>query len=713
MQASFATGEISPLLHARVDLARYATGLAELKNMIVLPQGGVTRRGGFTYLGSALDRKNGEAEVKLIPFEYNSTDSELLEFGDYKIRVWQKLSGGYSEACTITSPYALADVKALRYVQSGNVIFLAHRNYKPQMLTRQSLTSWTIKDLPFSGGPWIDGAEWAADVTLAFSTAGATREIYSNGDTVIFTSGVVGSLLKVEYAVKTQTYNLTSTSYEGGTVTNPFEVKGTMNIQTSGAWRGTISVERSLNAGSTWVTVRQYIRTDTSTQGQWDFTITETDSDIFYRIRAKHQDTQTDPAATLLITVSGFLKSEIYKITAIKNKYTATVTRQGKRPYFTDDLMPDGQIFLWSMGAWGEIQGYPCAVCMYQDRLIFAGSKLQPQTLWMSRTGDYADFSTSDPLSDDDAVIITLAGSSADGIHSLISAGDLLAFTNGGEWKIRGEGSSGAITPTALIAHQQTNIGTNDIQPLLAGGRIIFVQSQGRKVYALNYDLNTDGYAGSELSILSGHLFKDKTIIDMAYQKEPDSVLWFVLDDGTLAACTYNPEHEVIGWSRHEAQWDALSVCALSGASETEVFFTANLTGTIIRLEQLRSRVSEASYLDDNVVKYESILRTLRLNTDGENGNAYTKRKLIARVKISALGSSEAWAAPGEKNDEAKNWERRRKVIWKEDSAEYISDADVQLDNGFSEYACIQIRNAGDQPLTIAAITPIMTNGGD
>ena len=64
MQESFTSGEISPLLHARVDLARYMTGLAELKNFIVLPQGGVTRRPGLEKVSASwtsqakIDRKS-------------------------------------------------------------------------------------------------------------------------------------------------------------------------------------------------------------------------------------------------------------------------------------------------------------------------------------------------------------------------------------------------------------------------------------------------------------------------------------------------------------------------------------------------------------------------------------------------------------------------------------------------------------------------------
>ena len=157
-QPSFASGEISPLLHSRVDLARYSTGLAELRNMIVLPQGGITRRPGFS-----MGNINGfgswySTEAKLIPFVFNRSDSVMLEFGNYIARVWVMSDGIAKAIASFVSPYAIGDLSALRYVQSGNVIFFAHRNYPPKMLTRKSLTSWTFSDLEFHDGPFIDGS---------------------------------------------------------------------------------------------------------------------------------------------------------------------------------------------------------------------------------------------------------------------------------------------------------------------------------------------------------------------------------------------------------------------------------------------------------------------------------------------------------------------------------------------------------------------------
>ena len=601
-QVSFAGGEISPLLHARVDLSKYQNGLAELKNMIVLPQGGITRRAGFDNLGKTANNMNTTYTVKLIPFEYNSTDSELLEFGNKEIKIWGKTNDSYSVLGTTTSPYDISEVNDIRYVQSGNVIFLAHKNHKPQILRRNSLTSWTISDLEYRNGPFINGTEYDSNAELTIDPT--INQIRSTRD--IFTSGHVGTLLKVEYAVSGKSGQMTSGPAGTPNFTEPVEVKGTINVLTSGEWRGMITIQRKVQNGS-WIEVRQYRRTDTTKQGQWDITISETEENVLYRVSAWHEtlrqaedkepifwaaiendykhkhstelpvkteltpsavssggvggnvtiggtinngeteegkisaatfdgaisgqvttsivfepdeikseyeyeegnigtmlsklevkqmSSQDDTPATVIISTSGFLKKEIYEITSVTSSRIVTASRQTQGITTNKDYITG--IKLWSIGAWGNTQGYPKAVEMYQDRLVFASTTLQPQTIWMSRTGDYADFGTSDPLTDDDAVTLTLAGSKADSIHSLLSLGDLMAFTTGGEWKIKGYGDSGAITPTALAAHQQTNIGTKNIQPLNAGGRIIIVQTQGQKVFSLGYDLNIDGYSGSE-----------------------------------------------------------------------------------------------------------------------------------------------------------------------------------------------------------------------
>ena len=102
-------------------------------------------------------------------------------------------------------------------------------------------------------------------------------------------------------------------------------------------------------------------------------------------------------------------------------------------------------------------------------------------------------------------------------------------------------------------------------------------------------------------------------------------------------------------------------------------------------------------------------MRTLRLNAGSEDGSMFTAKKLAARLVISALKTGEMWAAPGDCSD-SHSWERRRKVD--AGNTEYLTDAELQLDNGFSSDASIQIQSIGNKPMTIAAITPLVTAGG-
>ena len=724
IQASFSSGELSPLLHARVDLARYQTGLAELKNFIVLPQGGVMRRPNFSLF------ENGtSADARLIPFEYNIEDNVILEFRDRQLRVIKGTDGyiGQVVASGISTPYTNSELKDLRYVQSGNVMFFAHKNHTPRMLTRNSMTSWKLEELPFHGGPFVDSVNWGSDVSLTISAGGDTRTVTGNG---VFSSSLVGTLLKLEYPLPAKTGTVESIASPSYGASEWCEVKGTFNVTTSGDWVGTVWVERSIDGGTNWATVRSYTRSDIQTQGQWDFTISETEECVLYRVcgrhytdeminnstatsgilavlREKKNDDTKKTSALITYSASGFLKSEIYKITSVASASQATIQRQSELDVTLNNNF-SGKVTLWAMGAWGTMQGYPSTVTMYQDRLIFAASNMFPQTMWFSRISDYANFSVSDPLKDDDAITITLVGSSSDRIHSLLTATDLLVFTNSGEWLIKGAGDAGAITPTALSVHQQTNIGTKNIQPILANGRIILVQTQGQKVFALGYDLSTDGYAGSELSILSSHILEDNPIVDMAYQKTPYSLLWFVLQDGTFATCTYTPEHEVVGWAKHDSFYKLKSCMSLQSKKQTEVFIVVTDTSNTPFICKFVAKPDVVNCIDYGK-SFESSLRTLRLTFSSESGSMFAAKKLISRLTVTVLDSTSAWIAPGGVLD-ATNWERRRKLTFT--NSKYLSDEEIQLDNGFDKDACIQIKTADDKPLTILAITPHITEGG-
>lgn len=140
-------GEISPLLRGRVDQPRYNTGTREMLNFVPMPQGGVTRRPGTRYLGTAKSQTS-----RLIPFVFSETQGRILEFGDKTMRVWLpdgKLVSSGSEPYVVSTPFAASDLRAVRFAQSADVVYFAHPSYPPCKLSRYSDNDWRWTTLTF------------------------------------------------------------------------------------------------------------------------------------------------------------------------------------------------------------------------------------------------------------------------------------------------------------------------------------------------------------------------------------------------------------------------------------------------------------------------------------------------------------------------------------------------------------------------------------
>jgi hypothetical protein len=700
-QASFTAGEISPLLHARVDLARYSTAVKELVNFIVLPQGGITRRPGFQQLRPSVDQ---QGKIKLVPFKYNIEDTCMLEMTEGVIVVWAQ--GEAKLSFSSADLYKADELYDLRYVQSGNVIFFAHQNHPVQMFTRKSMTEWTLEELEVENMPTLGGSgKTDGSQTVTADVVGSQWEItYSDGIFADLKPGDVFSLDlpfggKIEDTVPGKEQD-----YESDWII----VKGTWEFNTAGKfWAGTIYIEKSFDGGKTWFLVKTYEKQREEDGQNTILSGVETEDDVLYRVRVKMHE--TDPAdLSYTFIANPFIKTLEFKVVSNDGSTIIAEMITDTNGVFYDPnpgTSTPAQAIDWASGAWSPQNGYPGAIAFYQDRLVLAGSPKEPQTVWMSKIGDYKDFGVSDPLRDDDAITITLAGDSSDRIHSLLAMTDLMAFTASGEWKISGAGENGAISPKAVVAHQQTTIGSANIQPIAVNNRIIMVQTHGTKVHALGYSLDLDSYTGSEISILSEHMFEPVTrkIFDMAYQQVPDSLLWFSVEDGTLVTCTYQPEHEVAGWARQATSGSAASLACIPGDGDTDLWAAVLRTHTQWWIERLTPRRDQTFV--DGTETYPSIVELLRINYDDRNGASFPAKKLISRISIYTLKSKEAWVAQG--SNDLLN--KRRKIKW--DNYGNMAESNIQLDSGFERDANVRVWLDSKDPLTILAVAPYVTGG--
>lgn len=737
---SMARGELSPLLHCRIDLTMFQVGLAKCENFIVLPQGGVTRRPGWERLA---ERDIYSEYCRLIPFVYSEADSHVIVFGS---RVALAISTVDGSVVEFSTPYFGTRVKDLRFVQSGNEIFITHNSYRPQRLIRYtdpaavSATNpngiqFRFEELDYRGGPWIaDERDMGLSGTgFKVIVSGGMYQLESTKD--FFKTSDRGRLFELNYSIKERTIeiraNATSQYKEtynsaGALVwqwvagTPPFysveilDVGSEWFFQTYDNWTGTITVQRLMNGGSrydpnAWEDWRPHHRPNANDVGNAQLSGAEEDEPTYYRLKAEIL-TGTGRAT---LNRSGYTRTERFEITRyIDPRHVELTFKKDPDSIFsvplTDTLTRD-----WRIGAWGGTEnGYPAAVAIYQDRLCLAGSKAQPQGIWMSATGDYQNFGTTvGNLKDDDAISLDISSDDMSGIHSLYAGSDLIAFTASSEWRVKGAGDSGAITPTAIVAHKQSNIGSASIQPFDAGGAVIFAQTNRHDAYTFRYTFELDGYQGSNLSIMSEHILREgKEIVRMCYQKTPDSLIWFVLADGSMATCTFQMEHQVFAWARQTTDGIVGDVCCVPKQGKYDEVWAMIKRGDKWSLERLRDRRSnDEDTFCDGVYPITSEIVTLRIP---QKDDVFHAKKYIPRLAVYACNSRECKIAPAT-NVDGKRWRRMIFPRPLTNTPQYeMVEADIQLDSGFERHAGVRIWTDTRDPLTIIGISPELTVGG-
>ena len=190
----------------------------------------------------------------------------------------------------------------------------------------------------------------------------------------------------------------------------------------------------------------------------------------------------------------------------------------------------------------------PSCVSFFEQRLVFANTNNNPQTLWFSKAGDYENFTTGSNA--DDAMIYTIASNQVNAIQYLKAVRTLVVGTSGGEFTVSADGTDASITPTNVTIKRQSSFGSAGVDAIPAGNAILFLQKAKRKIRELAYNFDSDGYVAPDLTILNDTVTKSG-IVQMIFQQEPDSIIWCVRDDGELAGLTYQRSENVVSWHRH------------------------------------------------------------------------------------------------------------------------------------------------------------------
>lgn len=510
MQTSFAGGELGPQLEGRVDLEEYQVGVKRMENFIPTVQGPAVRRGGTRYVAGVKDHA---LRTWLVRFEFNVEQAYELEFGQHYIRFYADhgvvLDAG--APYEIASPYGSSDLTdangnfRLRFVQSGDIIYICHPDYKPRKLSRLGATNWTLTEVDFRGGPFEDIDPDAATTIYASATTG---NVQLTASAPLFLPSHVGSLLYLERKLTDSTpqWEVGKSITAGAIRKSDGKFYQALNSATTGSWKP-VHTEGAALDGDGGV--------------QWQF----------------------------LHPGYGYVK-----ITDVLSPVTAFADVVKRLP---DEVVGAGNpTTRWAFGEWSDANGWPTHVTFFKERLVFARSS--DQRVWMSVTGDYENFSDRDSggiVTADSAISIDVVSDQVNRIEWMVPADVLLIGTAGGEHAVRELTTNEPLGPANVTAVKLSEYGSAPVQPVRVGNSILFVQRAGRKIRELAYSpeaLSADGYGSIDLAILAPHLLPRGTwITQLAYQQEPHSIVWAVRSDGLLLGVRYNANRKAVAWSRH------------------------------------------------------------------------------------------------------------------------------------------------------------------
>ena len=654
--SSFTAGEISPRLEGQITLEKYRQGLSELTNMVVMPHGGVTRRPGTEFLGEV---KNSAAKARLIPFQFKTSDTYILEFGPETMRVYrnglQVLTGSAKTITGVTkanpgvitsNSHGFSDGDEIYITGVGGMTQLNDRNY---IVDNATTNTFTLTDL---FGVAIDTTAFTT-----FTSGGTADKIYQ-----ISTPYVEADLFNLRYAQSADTMYIVHPSYD----------------------------------------IRVLSRTGS--------------------------------AAWTLSTAT------------ISGSPTPGLSGSNNRP---------------------------SVVTFFEQRLVFANTNNNPQTLWFSKNGDYLNFTVGTAA--DDALIYTIASNQVNAIRYLSATRVLTLGTSGGEYVVTAT-SDGPVTPTTTLIRKYSNYGTAPIEPVQVADVTLFLQRGNRKIREFKYvgDINADAYQAPDMSILAEHI-TEGGITQFAYQQEPDSVIWMVRADGTLVGMTYRREEQVVAFHKHviggsfgEGQAVVESVATLPtdtgedelymvvkrtingvtkryielmkpfsfGGVTTGAFFvdsglaySGTAVTTLSGLHHLQGETvsilaNGASHQDKTVANgavglnvsttvaaigygYTSVMETLRIEAGSVDGTSQGKPKRIHAITVRLHETVGAEIGSGS--------DKLDRIYFRDSSMSmdqavplFTGDKDVEFEGGFDDDDRIYARQTQPLPLTVLALFPRM-----
>ena len=466
-------------------------------------------------------------------------------------RIVGSIAIGDSGTVELTAPWEANDLANVRYDQSADVVWADAQGVRQRKIERRGTgRSWSVVEYAPDNGPFLPSPSSSAKLSVSHFFGNTTL----NSDIPFFEAGHVGALVRMFHEGQggqwrlgaleavTDVIEVTGISDTGDTGTPSQGSERRVDISVTGAYAGTLTLERSVAGKESGFhpvsTSRGYLKGGGATDtGTFTRVIQDRDDNVkaWYRLK---MSAYTSGVAVVAITYAQGGVTGIARITDYQSNTAASIEVLER---FSDT----GPTANWQQGYWSDARGYPTAVSLHGGRLFHAGGA----TLFGSVADDYENF---DETTEGDAgpIVRTLGSGPVDAIRYLVSLLRLVIGTAGAEIAARSSSLDEPLTPDNSSAAGFSTQGSANLRAVKMDTRAIFVQRSGGKVFMVGLggqDALGD-YAASELTLLVPDLLA-AGVVSIAIQRQPDTRLHCVLADGTVAILTYEPGEDVLAWS--------------------------------------------------------------------------------------------------------------------------------------------------------------------
>lgn len=586
-QASFNKGELSPVLGSRSDIDFWQSSLKECTNFNVLVQGGLRRRSGTVFVAEVRDSSE---RARILPFTFSSTQSYILSLNNGYIRFLADRAVVASGGSTyeVAHPWSASHLTRLSTTQANDVMYVAHKSYKPRKISRVADDDWTIAEHTFKDGPYLSGefdktttlrpAETGAvhpKMTSATAPSGSTSastgtnawQVFDRATTGYWNAGTSTGTIEYDFDGSTEkvcdAYWIQAIGFGGAVAPTTWSFEGYDGAEAAWVVLDTRQAETGWSRGEK----RFYEFTNSTAFQKYRIVIdgSEDINDLYVSEMGWHEsgDTQTPFNLTASSTSeindgAGFQGSDVgrtIRIMGSDNKWrwcvitertSTTVVKVRMYGHALPDLT---RISRWQMGAFSDESGWPGSVELYDERLTWARTDTEPTTLFMSKQAEFEEYGVSDPVVATDAVKLTILTSDMNEILWVCDNGDLFVGTSKQLRAVGPADITQAFSATNLAQRKGPTSGAAPTRPIAIGSVLIYVSAGGIKIR----EMVPDGtrYVAPELSVMGEHLLKSG-VVSWAFSDSPDPILYIVNGDGDLVAMTYDRDQKVVAFARHE-----------------------------------------------------------------------------------------------------------------------------------------------------------------